>query len=106
MSKLDPKRVMELRAYSESFVAEREALYGERADANGADKARLSIALCDAWLAQQQDARGYDPVHLSMLYTARDNAASPIHAASIDRAIKWIEQHGPPAIDAAQGDAK
>lgn len=33
----------------------------------------------------------YDPVHLAMLYTARDEARSPIHAASIDRAIKHIE---------------
>jgi len=33
----------------------------------------------------------YDPVFLGMLYTARDEATSPIHAASIDRAIKYIE---------------
>jgi hypothetical protein len=36
----------------------------------------------------------YDPVHLGMLYTARDEAKSPIHAASIDRAIAFIERVG------------
>jgi hypothetical protein len=36
----------------------------------------------------------YDPVHLGMLYTARDEAGSPIHAASIDRAIAFIERVG------------
>jgi hypothetical protein len=40
-------------------------------------------------LARAREA--YDPIHLGMLYTARDNA-SPIYAASIDRAIRWIEQ--------------
>jgi hypothetical protein len=48
----------------------------------------LRTALRDAKPAQ------YDPVHLGMLCTARDAATSPIHAASIDRAIAFIERVG------------
>jgi hypothetical protein len=66
------------------------------------DQADSRIAELERELARAREA--YDPIHLGMLYTARDNA-SPIYAASIDRAIRWIEQRSALTPAAETGNA-
>jgi hypothetical protein len=61
------------------------------------------LSKLQAELARAREA--YDLIHLGMLYTARDNA-SPIYAASIDRAIRWIEQRSALAPTAETGKAE